>query len=1023
MAERQIGLRIKLNGLNTVISDIQTLEDELRKAKEDLKQIEIGSATFNELSQEIAQSQRQLDELNRSTQALGTEKVVEGFSKLGGGISSAFAAATAAVNIFGAESEDASKAAADAQNLLTIALSIRGAAEIKTGAQIVAKTIADRAATAATLATNAATKALFTTLAANPYGAILAAVGLLVTAYFSLKTETEEVGEKTKTLTELQIEASKAAVQETNKLKILQEILNDSNVSLEAKRGAYEQLKKLVPTLNNLTLEQAQAQGILNSEINKEITLIELRAKQKALEGFIQQEEEKQIKKNIQARDQYIKTLSVELNQERLRLLQAGVARDEVEKTIQFITQQKLATQDFQDVRTQLKNVTAEITKLENQQTTTIQKQEKAVKSVTAADEERKKQREALIDLLGKQAKLQAELLVQSVALGEADVKVIDTLQKKVDAAKKYEDSVNRLKTIQQLLIDLDEELLPVQDKVGDAFSKATDAGEAFFDSIKNGGITQEEVIKKGTELQETLAKIGKEFDLDEENIKKLERYALNYQQFTDAVNKFQTKSIVPPFDAAKFEKDLVDVLLLTDKIKIDPYSLLDPSNPNYRDPSKLQSELLDAQERLQKDQEGFIKSYVELRKKEVDLTKFSTEEQKRLVASYEEAGKVAFQNLVNVGNEVIIFENGVEKVRKKVQDLNAELAKLEPTARRGFIIENAEQIADEYSTVLSGIAESEEELSKIREKLRKKDFSYEEKYGDALQKLQKSLLKQNIDISTLTYAEKLALLEKFLAKEVEATKTAEQKKQEEFQQTINDISKGLSIFQETLGTIASLTAQSFQIQQDALENSYKKTLDSIVGDTEESNEKRAELEKQFQAEKAELEKQARIKSLQFQLVQAIADGAQAVLKTLAEYGGTPLGIGLSIATGILTAFQVDLIRQQLAQARSFAGGGMVRGRAHEFGGVMVGGGMNLEGGETILNRQTSMDYLPLLSTLNQQGGGSPIVSNASGSLMEERIIQAIARQRQEPIRAYVLGQEITNSQAINKRLDELSTL
>jgi hypothetical protein len=46
-----------------------------------------------------------------------------------------------------------------------------------------------------------------------------------------------------------------------------------------------------------------------------------------------------------------------------------------------------------------------------------------------------------------------------------------------------------------------------------------------------------------------------------------------------------------------------------------------------------------------------------------------------------------------------------------------------------------------------------------------------------------------------------------------------------------------------------------------------------------------------------------------------------------------------------------------------------------------------------------------------------------SNSLMEERLLQAIAKTRQEPIRAYVLSQEITNSQAINRRLDELSTL
>ena len=42
MAEKTIGIRIQLNGIDTVITDIKTLENEIRKAKEDLKQVDIG---------------------------------------------------------------------------------------------------------------------------------------------------------------------------------------------------------------------------------------------------------------------------------------------------------------------------------------------------------------------------------------------------------------------------------------------------------------------------------------------------------------------------------------------------------------------------------------------------------------------------------------------------------------------------------------------------------------------------------------------------------------------------------------------------------------------------------------------------------------------------------------------------------------------------------------------------------------------------------------------------------------------
>jgi len=104
--------------------------------------------------------------------------------------------------------------------------------------------------------------------------------------------------------------------------------------------------------------------------------------------------------------------------------------------------------------------------------------------------------------------------------------------------------------------------------------------------------------------------------------------------------------------------------------------------------------------------------------------------------------------------------------------------------------------------------------------------------------------------------------------------------------------------------------------------------------------------------------------------------------------------------------------------------GGMVIGPSHENGGVsFASGGVNLEGGESVINKMSSLNYGNLLSQINQSGGGSPIVNNASNSLMEERLIQAIAKTKNEPIRAYVMNSEITNGQAINRRLDELATI
>ena len=50
-------------------------------------------------------------------------------------------------------------------------------------------------------------------------------------------------------------------------------------------------------------------------------------------------------------------------------------------------------------------------------------------------------------------------------------------------------------------------------------------------------------------------------------------------------------------------------------------------------------------------------------------------------------------------------------------------------------------------------------------------------------------------------------------------------------------------------------------------------------------------------------------------------------------------------------------------------------------------------------------------------GGGKPLVNNFDDS----RIVEAIAKQRNEPIRAYVVESDITNKQQITRRLEQLA--
>jgi hypothetical protein len=150
------------------------------------------------------------------------------------------------------------------------------------------------------------------------------------------------------------------------------------------------------------------------------------------------------------------------------------------------------------------------------------------------------------------------------------------------------------------------------------------------------------------------------------------------------------------------------------------------------------------------------------------------------------------------------------------------------------------------------------------------------------------------------------------------------------------------------------------------------------------------------------------------------------VVKALAELGPIlgPIMAGVNAA---LSLAQVVIIQDQISNAQAMRRGGflkaqggmLLRGPSHENGGIPLAQmGVIAEGNEAIINRQSTMNFQGLLSSINQSGGGRPLVMN---NFDDSRIVEALAKQKQTPIRAYVLGSDITNEQMISKRLDDLS--
>jgi hypothetical protein len=960
MAEKVIGLRIQLNGLNTVITDIKTLENEIRKAKEDLKEVEIGGDIFNQLSKEISQAETKLIGLQDAAKGISKEKTLEGFGKLGAGISSSFAAATAAVSLFGKESESVQKAATQAQNLLTIALSIRGIAEVKTGALIVAKTIAEKASTAATLATNAATKAFYTTLAANPIGVIIGVVGGLVTAYLALTDATYD---------------AEAAQNSYNK------VLEDTLYTYDLERGEIQ--ANLALKLKTAELEGKSITEIAAIKKQANLDTIDLINREVADLNRLRIERQKEISKNItdeKERKAAIQKLSDDFAKEGRRL---GLEEFKIQQQIKL---------DEIDLQIQLKNSTQKTT------------------------EARKKYIETLLN----EIEVNSKLFVQNINLTDVDNKIIDSLQKKVEAAKAYASELDKLKTFSQEYKEQLDDLNPVQDKLGDIFTYVKGTGENLIDSLDTLVYTAAQSKEALKDFDEGIKILSQ--GLNEADKQLLLDFASNYKELFTTFQKLQQFSGKPlGFKISDFQKVITDLNLLSGKITEDPYK---------RSAEEIVVAKVTAQERYNILKKSFTDEYVVYLEAQERKKGLSEKEIAESRTRLEAISTATFESLTGIGDGLLKFEQGVVLTSKKVIELNKQLQELAPAARKGFILQNADEIAKEYGATIPAVLKNEKELANLQTEIAKKTFDEKKKYAEAINILTADLLAQGLDIEELSYEQKLLLLEKFLGKAVSEIDKTEKKISEKnvFKGltgfTFADLEKGLEEFNQLVGQTAGLVAQYYQFQLKQLDDTSKAALEQVVGDTEQANQKRLELEKQYQIQKAEIEKKALIKSLQFQLVQAIVDTAQAVVSNLEI---PPL----AIAVGVLGAAQIALIGQQLAYAQSLAdggrikmgAGGMVMGPSHEYGGVSFAGGVNLEGGESVINRQSSLNYAGLLSQINQSGGGQPLVNNASNSLMEERLIQAISRANQEPIRAYVLNSEITSGQAINRRLNELATL
>ena len=202
---------------------------------------------------------------------------------------------------------------------------------------------------------------------------------------------------------------------------------------------------------------------------------------------------------------------------------------------------------------------------------------------------------------------------------------------------------------------------------------------------------------------------------------------------------------------------------------------------------------------------------------------------------------------------------------------------------------------------------------------------------------------------------------------------------------------ESINAFKSFFDTILSFRTEQIQQEID-LVNQQK---DAELASLEDRKNKRLLNEDQYQNEKNKIQKRAADKERELKRKQAVQDKvaaifnigistAEAIMKTYAQYGASPLGIALAAAAGVMGALQIAFAASKpipYAKGGKFLGD-VMQGPTHADGGMPVINPTTgkvvaeLEGGEPILSKKTyenNRDVVDSLLYVSQNENGRKI--------------------------------------------------
>lgn len=1065
--EVAVKIKIQLDGQEKVITNIEETRAAIKTLETQLQSAEFGSQNFKTIASNLQKLKSQLQDVDKATEGVGIEKRLRGIRDAVGLLTGSFAVLTGAMTLFAASEEDMKKvqeAEAKAMGALNIVLGVREISEAILEGRIVARQLAEKAASAATKVATAVQAAYNAVLAANPIGLVVAGLAALAaTTYVVVKAitsntdEQEELNKQNEVAVKLNRELSAEILKTAQEQKIQLSVLTDNVAQRNLELKTLEDLKKSYPGFNAFISRNNQLtkEGIEFLRLRIELDEIDAQLKlvrNKRLEAELNgQKAQQEVLDNYNSSwGRFLTIIRGGLNpigQYNVLANDLVDAAVEQNREITILTAKEKELTNLYDEK--LGKIEPLNVKLEEQ----AEKEKKAAAALNKSTESIDKNLLAINARIAALKRVEQGIKDASNAELKYTSEILEAQKKVLQEQEEYLKSQGeRLKTAGEKVLDeLRDYFFKVIPSEKDAKNLQDGYAKLFGiinTAIKDGTLdfkkaTGWEDFVKFAETQ--LPGIGESLvNVNEESKKSFVEFFNSLDEKVSAV-KTNTSGLfgdifkqdadletlnkllnateqISKIQASAVENGLTENDVRTQSLKIikDTFGITQKQLDLQREQANDTLNLNNAINRNDAKQAQALKARIDARNEEA------------------EAQNAVAQAILDSVIKTDDFSKGFQAVNKEAEK-NLELINknkeaiqqsLDPS-RYGGITEFFKQNAEQYLSIFTEILNNEEEF-----------FN---KFGKGgLQALFKGLEQGLTNIDDLT-RKQLEELEKYLklfgdefAKDFgleenpflklldeisKKLKTLPTESEEAFTKAITNIKditdQVLSAFNEISGRLQGIISTQNSLLLEQLDYEQKAALENVGNTTKRELEIREKLEKDFAKRRFDIEKKARIQELQFALASTIADGASAVVNTLASVP-FPANIPLSVIIGGLAGVQAALINEQIqfTQSKQFIArrGGLIQGASHEGGGVPA----LLEGGEFVMSRAAVDTYGETLSTMNASVGSRPL------AIDDSRIVQAIAKQNtatKMPIKTYVLYNDIQNTEKLNNKIEQLSRL